>query len=417
MPSPLPLAGCRVAVIGAGLAGCATAHALAQAGAEVHLVDRLDRPAGATSGNPAGLVHPVFHHPDTAHARLHRAAALDARHAVDAASADSGLPTGRGLLRLGDPATAEADRAALAASGLPSSFVQWLDVVQAQDCAGLPLARPGWWFPDGGWVSPAALCAHWLDRARASGRLRWAPDTTVDALAAADGHRWRLVASGRGAASTQDRPFDAVVVAAGGAASMDLLAPHADVAGWPLEPVRGQLLGVPAGTPGLRPPRVAVAGLGYALPATASIVWVGATAQAGDADTAIRASDRATLLAQARAFGVLPSGQSQDLHDRTGIRWRTDDRLPVIGPVPAAGDGVQRADQPRFVPRVPGLYLFSALGSRGIGWAHWGAQLLVSGLAGTACPVESSLLDRVDPARFRVRAWRRSGRGAGSSPA
>jgi len=47
----------HVTVIGAGLAGCATAHALAQRGLKVTLLDKGDALACGASGNPRGIVH------------------------------------------------------------------------------------------------------------------------------------------------------------------------------------------------------------------------------------------------------------------------------------------------------------------------------------------------------------------------
>jgi glycine/D-amino acid oxidase-like deaminating enzyme len=66
-----------------------------------------------------------------------------------------------------------------------------------------------------------------------------------------------------------------------------------------------------------------------------------------------------------------------------------------------------RRDQPRLVPREPGLFLFSALGSRGISWSALGAQVLAALVTGAPSPIEASLLDAVDPARFQVRDARR----------
>ncbi|NUZ06291.1 FAD-dependent oxidoreductase [Schlegelella sp. ID0723] len=54
---PLGGAGRRVAIVGAGLAGCATAWALAERGWQSTLLERGAAPAGAASGNPAGLFH------------------------------------------------------------------------------------------------------------------------------------------------------------------------------------------------------------------------------------------------------------------------------------------------------------------------------------------------------------------------
>ena len=99
---------------------------------------------------------------------------------------------------------------------------------------------------------------------------------------------------------------------------------------------------------------------------------------------------------------------------RTGWRWAAQDRLPVIGAVPdPAGCAIDRPlDQPRFVPRMAGLYVFTALGSRGITWSPLGSQTLAALITGAPCPLEASLLDAIDPARFVSRAMRRQTRPA-----
>jgi tRNA 5-methylaminomethyl-2-thiouridine biosynthesis bifunctional protein len=80
--------------------------------------------------------------------------------------------------------------------------------------------------------------------------------------------------------------------------------------------------------------------------------------------------------------------------------------VPELGPVEADRAGAGRLDQPRFVPRQPGLFVFTALGSRGITWSALGAQVLASSITGAPSPLEASLLDAVDPARFVSRAIR-----------
>jgi tRNA 5-methylaminomethyl-2-thiouridine biosynthesis bifunctional protein len=67
-------------------------------------------------------------------------------------------------------------------------------------------------------------------------------------------------------------------------------------------------------------------------------------------------------------------------------------------------------DQVRFVPRVPGLFVFTALGSRGITWSALGAETLASAITGAPAPLESSLLDAIDPGRFVARQVRRDAR-------
>jgi tRNA 5-methylaminomethyl-2-thiouridine biosynthesis bifunctional protein len=87
-----------------------------------------------------------------------------------------------------------------------------------------------------------------------------------------------------------------------------------------------------------------------------------------------------------------------------------DDRLPLIGAVPDHTFNQGRRDQTWLVPRVPGLYVFAAMGSRGITWSALGARILASWVTGAPAPVEADLLDAVDPARYLVRGMRRAAR-------
>jgi tRNA 5-methylaminomethyl-2-thiouridine biosynthesis bifunctional protein len=66
-----------------------------------------------------------------------------------------------------------------------------------------------------------------------------------------------------------------------------------------------------------------------------------------------------------------------------------------------------RLDQPRLVPRLPGLYVLTALASRGIAWSLLGARSVAALMSGAPCPLDASLLDAVDAGRFVARAARR----------
>ena len=52
------------------------------------------------------------------------------------------------------------------------------------------------------------------------------------------------------------------------------------------------------------------------------------------------------------------------------------------------------------VPRHGGLYLFAALGARGLTWSSLLAEQLAAQIAGEPDPLPRSLVERVDPARF-----------------
>jgi tRNA 5-methylaminomethyl-2-thiouridine biosynthesis bifunctional protein len=94
-----------------------------------------------------------------------------------------------------------------------------------------------------------------------------------------------------------------------------------------------------------------------------------------------------------------------------GVRCASLDRLPLIGAAPdPAGLGTKPPAQPALVdlPRLPGLYLCCAFGSRGLALAALAGEALAAAIDGEAMPLAPALRDAVDPARF---AWRAARRG------
>ncbi len=402
-----PAAPGRAVIVGAGLAGCAAAWALAEQGWKSTLIDRHATPAQEASGNPGGLFHGIVNPQDGAHARFNRAAALEAQRAVRHAIAEHGV-TGRadGMLRL-EPSLVDAAsmQQQWLRMGLPSDYVQAVSAEHASALCGMPLRHPAWFYPGGGWVDPGALARALLARAGTDATYRGGIE--VQAL--------RRCATGWELQDARGRVIEVAqtLVLANAFDAMRLLGWPA----WPVEKVRGQISCWPptaaanAAWTLLRRP---IAGAGYLLPQIDSQVIFGATSQADDADPTVRQSDHAHNLSQlARLTGVsVDHIRPEEVTGRTAWRMVSSDRLPIIGAVPdRAGVGAwgnRRLDQPRFVPRLAGLYVFTALGSRGITWSALGAQVLASSITGAPQPLEASLLDAIDPARFVARAVRRS---------
>jgi tRNA 5-methylaminomethyl-2-thiouridine biosynthesis bifunctional protein len=391
-------------IVGAGLAGCASAWALARQGWTSLLIDRQPAAAMETSGNRAGLFHGIVNAQDGAHARFNRAAALEAERVLRPLVA-AGAVDGRidGVLRLETQSANPAPmQAVLRLLELPADYVQALDVCQVRELSGLPLQHPAWFFPGGGCVAPASVANAWL--ADAAGQVVFRGGVEVGALQRS-GSMWRLLD-----ARSEPIAEAAVVVLANAADALRLLG-HPP---WPLQRVRGQTTTLPvalAAGVGLSAPRLPLAGAGYLLPAFDNELICGATTQPGDDGAELRDADHRSNLAQLSSLVGMPIALPVGaLNGRVGWRVVAGDRLPVIGALPDAAaisrTGL-RLDQPRFVPRAQGLYVHTALASRGIGWAPLTAQVLASLITGAPCPVESSLLDAVDVARFASRAARR----------
>jgi tRNA 5-methylaminomethyl-2-thiouridine biosynthesis bifunctional protein len=377
-------------VVGAGLAGGGIAAALRDEGFACTVVDRHPAPAMETSGNPGGLFHGVVTPEDGAHARFNRAAALLAQRHFEPLLRGDAVP-GRidGLLRLHPGSEAPHMQRLLDRLGLPADHVQALDAGEAGARAGVPLQAPAWFYPGGGWLAPGAWVRHALQGSRYLGGC------TVAALRRSGTHWQALDPVGQVIAEAP------VMVLANAADAARLLGGRP----WPVQRVRGQVTVLRAAL-SLELP---LAGTGYAIDLQDGRLLCGATHQPDDDTPTLRDEDHRANLAQLSQLLGRPIDAQPPLAGRVGWRLVAGDRLPVLGPLPVDDLSAARLDQPRFIPREPGLYTLTALGSRGITWAPLAGRVLAAWIAGAPLPLEAGLLDAVDVARFASRAARQRG--------
>jgi tRNA 5-methylaminomethyl-2-thiouridine biosynthesis bifunctional protein len=179
-----------------------------------------------------------------------------------------------------------------------------------------------------------------------------------------EGNHWLLTDSSKKITIRADK----VIVAAGLASKKILNSIQIKL---PLKPVRGQLSFFrirPDSNWAARLPRAIVCGDGYCIPASrlenGDMRWiVGSSFDENEADNQARyESDRFN---QAQAAGLLnydEGDQSELMPDGqfVGIRCVAGDRLPIIG----------------ALPQQPGIFVATALGSRGILWSALAAKLV-----------------------------------------
>ena len=343
-------------VVGAGLAGAAVCERLCARGWEVELHERRAEPAQEASGNHAGTFHPIVTPDDSIFARVTRAAylyALGNWQRLGSARYDQ-----CGVLQLArTDKEMEAQRKSVA--GLPATYAQFVEREEASEHAGVPVAAPGLWFAESGWIKPRSL---------------------VRAQLAACGDRLQ-----RHFGSPLEKiPEGKTVVLANSMGAPKLRAvPHLR-----LRQVRGQLTYVPVDA--LEPPRTVVLRGGMVLPPIDGVCVVGASYDLEDEDAAVREDSHAGNLERLRnILGVDVRGKAAG---RVSFRSVTPDRLPVVGQI---GDGVHAA---------------FAYGSRGIIWSALAAELIASELEGEPLPVEGKLADALAPQRFAKRAESRGSR-------
>jgi len=358
----------HVAVIGAGVAGAAVAHALAQGGITVTVLERAAAPAQAASGNPVAVFRPVISRDDNSATRLTRAAFL---HDLRTWNALEGIEWARcGVLHLARDADAAAkQQQALANSALPADFARWVDWAEARELANWPVDAPGVYYPTAGWVVPASLCRAWLDHPA----IQLKTGCAVARLqAVASG--WQLLGDDGAVLAEAD-----AVVLANARDALNLVPDQ----NWPLNTVRGQITQLPPGSL-LEISRV-IAREGYVAPCGGRLL-VGATYEHDDDDTVPRsASDRTNL---ARLEAILPgAGEGFDadaVSGRASLRATLPDRLPMVGAV----DG------------HPGLFVAAGYASRGVVWAGLLGEALADLMTGRPLPLEADLMRAIAPGRF-----------------
>ncbi len=389
--SPRPAPTKTAAIIGAGIAGSALAHALCKRGFQVTLIERHPAPALGASGNPAGVVRPQLALDDSFNGRLSRQCFL---HTIKQISSlprsESSLHAFNGVLQLArDEANAAHMQAMLAAHAYPAEFARWVTQEEAGELAGAPVAAAGIHFPHGGWMAGTRVCPALLGACNesltrrfmhAASRLERTPDG------------WRVWANGTSLAD---------------AANVILCGAHEAVqfASLPLTPVRGQITALPDGSlPGLNLP---VTREGYVLPTIHGIGNIGASFGFDD-DPAPRESDQASNVERLlRLLQRPPPLAISTLGARVSFRAATPDRLPFAGAIADDSADIRPETPLAGIRRQSGLFALTGLGARGLVWGPFLAEALAARLDHEPWHLPRDLWQAIDPARFLLREARR----------
>lgn len=384
----------RAIVIGGGIAGCASAYALARRGWQVTLVERHAGLAQEASGNPVGILYPRL---AAASAVLGDLALSGYLHTLRLLQASAIEYHACGVFQSGYDDAELARCKAISKQGLPHDVVQYLDANQASGIAGVPISRDGLYFPDAGWINPAAFCTRLAQQEGIEIK------TSMQALKLVQaGEGWQVWGAD-GLIETAE-----IAIIAGAMESMQF----EQTAHCPLEPVRGQVSMLPQ-TDASSCLKTVVCSDGYISPAHQGLHCAGATFSPGETGTELRMEDQQQNLAMLERMlpGLYRTGQENAtdpaLQGRAAIRCATPDYLPMAGPLLdskllVANPPRHNAD-PASLPWLAGLYVNTGHGSKGLVNAPLCAELLASAICGEPIPAGKKLLAALDPNRFLLR--------------
>jgi tRNA 5-methylaminomethyl-2-thiouridine biosynthesis bifunctional protein len=388
----------RAVIIGGGLAGTAAAYSLARRGWQVTLIERHDTLAQEASGNPSGILMPLIAAPDDVVGQFF----LEAyRYAVQHMNQLPDFTWQQcGTLQL---MTKDANRVRYKNApdhpALSAGVMQPVSASDASALAGIKLSQGGWFFPQGGYVSPPALC---------KAQIAAFPDCIkvlyhAEAISLTYINEWNVLDK------KGEKLAEAPVVIIANALDATHFQQCSEL---PLRRVRGQVSYLPA-TKASQKLQTVLCYEGYMTPAVGGVHSVGATFHPDETHEELRASDHEENIAMLKPYiseGLL---NHSDVEGRVAFRAASPDRRPLVGEVP---DIIQfqkdyadlvHGKQYKTYPAgnyFPGLYVSLGHGSRGITSTPIAAELLACKITGEALPLEQSLADALNPARFVIRS-------------
>ncbi|MBX8519218.1 bifunctional tRNA (5-methylaminomethyl-2-thiouridine)(34)-methyltransferase MnmD/FAD-dependent 5-carboxymethylaminomethyl-2-thiouridine(34) oxidoreductase MnmC [Pseudomonas cichorii] len=399
----------KALVIGAGLAGCATAESLARRGWQVSLLERHAQPAQEASGNPQGVLYLKLSAHGTALSQLILSGFGHTRRLLE--RLQRGIDWDNcGVLQLAFD-DKEAQRQKQLAEAFPEELLHQLDKPSAEARSGVNLSWGGLYFPEGGWVHPPALCHSQV----AHPNIKLIAHHEALELRRVDG-QWQ--------AWDQGQMIDsAPIVVLAGAADIKQFAQSADL---PLKRIRGQITRLPQ-TEASQVLGTVVCAEGYVAPARLGEHTLGASFDFNSDDLNTNTADHLSNLQLLQEISEDLTARmgaadlpSEELQGRAAFRCTSPDYLPIVGPLADKEAFTQAyaalAKDARQVPDVAcpwldGLYVNSGHGSRGLITAPLSAELIAAWLDNESLPLPRSVAEACHPNRFALRGLiRRQGK-------
>ncbi len=378
-----------VIVVGAGLAGCWIARTLADKGVNVLVLEAGTHVARAGSSNPVGLFKPYVTRSNSYPMQFYLEAyrCLQQRLQQWNLHAASNY-TPCGVLQLVEHPYPQSTHYRIVAASETNQPL-------SKDLKGQALL-----FDQAGWLNPAALCRALLQHKHIEVRC----EQRITDISAATDNQWKLSIE-----ATSELTAKHVVLGTGANhIGLDVTKALNTI------PARGQLSRFSVAQGASKLSNV-VNGKSYVIPDGDSVV-VGATFERGVNDASLVELDNALNLQ-----GLNDTVPGYEVNPRaissySGVRATTQDRLPMVGPVPDSDRcndvyaDIRHGRQLDQYPPLPvhkGLYAIAGLGSRGIVTAPFVASLLSDFMLGGQAINEWTPL--INPARFIIRQLKRSG--------
>mgnify|MGYP005725014739 CR=1 FL=1 len=339
----------RVNIIGGGLAGCALAFTLKQAGAEPVIYEASDTIASGASGNDVGLYNPRFTAQFDAVGQFYSKAFFEALKLFWIFGDDIDWNPCGALHLINDDKKARRFPKTVESWGWDEKEMRIISALEASEVSGVPIAKDCLFLANSGFISPKKLCHRYVE-----GVKIWL-NTPVSDLSDLDGVT--VLACGMGCLA-----FD-------------------QAAHIPLKAVRGQITCI-GETETSRDLKTTIGYGGYIAPSKGGAHCLGATFQRWlDHSDLLPEDDQANLDKLSENVPAL-KGVYFIKAARASVRTTASDHFPVVG----------QLDE--------NTYISAAHGSHGILSSLLSAKILTNNVINLQCGMGGDVLSALSPDRF-----------------
>lgn len=392
-------------VIGGGIAGCATAYALAERNIQVTLLETQAALATQGSGNPFAVLYPRLTGQNTVLEALNVQGYLHTLALISKLGIKKHFHA-FGVIQLATNAQLAKQHAKAYVAHRETIHVAQHNAANLSQIANTQLHNAGLYFPEAGGLPLATLCGALINHPNITVKTH----QSVVRLLQTSTHAWQVL----GQETAENTPItnlaeaDIVVIANANDAKQLTQTAHL-----PLISTRGQLtyLHSVSNTP---PLKSILCGDGYITPAINGLHYLGATFSLNDTNAELRHTDHANNL-------KFLAEMASDLHDtlnnhlkenslagRVAWRCQTQDYLPAAGPLLnaqalTAGKYFYN-DTAEKLPWLKGLYVNVGHGAKGLLTAPLCAEVIASHATNSTTTLPNSLINSLQPNRFLLRS-------------
>ncbi len=388
-----------IAVIGAGMAGCAAAHELVKAGFKIHIYDKNSDIAEAASGNAAGMLKPYLTADANASDLFHTRGFSETLNFLEQHLDNKKLFKMTGALHVLSKEREQARyQRVFAKRELPEALAKQVTAEEGEALSGIQVKHNGIFYPKACLVSPKEFCRVLLESIEGNVTLHL--NHEVNKLSQTEDNLWRV--------NDVEYAYDAVVVC-GGAEAIKGLFQTKEI---PVYAAEGQVSHINLD----ENIKCILSDKGYLMPEFNGQQTLGATyRESNDSSGELRDQDHQDNLAYLNE--ILGHKNCKVLGGRVAARCVTSDHMPIVGAIPDYAQFLECYQNDfkkgtvlsrlKDCPYPKGLYISSGFGSKGLCSTLLSAKMIAALVNGGDLPVSDKVYQALHPVRFWVKKLKR----------